>query len=133
MKSMQQNIVFYDGECGFCNRSVAWVLKRNKAKNIFFASIQSEFTADFFVKNKFDQPDLSTFYFYSSGKLYSKSTAGLNVAKHFSGLWKMLGVGIIIPRSIRDFFYDFIASRRGRMSKGYCVVPSEDQKVRFLS
>ena len=130
---MQQNIVFYDGDCGFCNRSVAWVIKRDQTHKIFFASIQSEFTTDFFTKNKFELPDLSTFYFYSNGELYSKSTAGLKVIKHFSGLWKILGVGIIIPRVIRDFVYDTIANRRQRISKGYCFIPSEKQKPRFLS
>ena len=133
MKSMQQNIVFYDGDCGFCNRSVAWVIKRDQTEQIFFASIQSEFTTNFFTKNEFDLPDLSTFYFYSNGKLYSKSTAGLKVVKHFSGLCKMLGVGVIVPRSIRDFFYDAIAKRRQKISKGYCFIPLGNEKLRFLS
>ena len=84
MRSEQRSIVFYDGDCGFCNRSVAWVLKRNTSKELFFASIQSDFTRDFFLKNKFEQPDLSTFYFYSSGELYIKSTAGLQVTRCFS-------------------------------------------------
>ena len=133
MESAQQSIVFYDGDCGFCNRSVAWVMKRDQTQQIFFASIQSEFTSDFFTKNKFEMPDLSTFYFYSNGKLYSKSTAGLKVIKHFSVFWRILSFGIVIPRFMRDYVYDAIAKRRQRIFKSYCFIPLEEQKKRFLS
>ena len=132
MHSNNQKIVFYDGDCGFCNRSVALIIKHDKTQEILFASIQSEFTLGFFIENQFEKPDLSTFYFYSEDKLFSKSTAALKVVKYFSGVWGMLSVGVIVPRFIRDYFYDAIAKRRQRISKGYCFLPTEEQKNRFL-
>jgi len=132
MELDSRHIVFYDGDCGFCNRSVAWILKRDVTKEILFASIQSEFTTSFFENNKFDTPDLSTFYFYANHELSSKSNAALKVAKHFSKLWQLLAIGVIVPRFMRDYVYDVIAKRRQRIAKGYCFIPSQEVKKRFL-
>jgi predicted DCC family thiol-disulfide oxidoreductase YuxK len=36
-----KRIVFYDGECGFCNRTVAFVLKKQKGNAIYFTALQT--------------------------------------------------------------------------------------------
>jgi len=127
-----KKIVFYDGECGFCNRSVNFVLKNDRTKEILFAAIQSDFTNKLFKAKDWEKPDLSTFYFYENDSLYEKSTAGLRLAKYFKFPQKMFVVNWIVPRFIRDYFYDFIAKRRQRISKGYCVLPSTEEKKRFI-
>lgn len=132
MKEKGEYIVFYDGECGFCNRSVAWIIKRDITNEINFASIQSEFTHSFFSTRNFEKPDLSTFYFFSDGVLYNKSTAAIKLTKHFSGGWRLLRFGRIIPLFLRDYLYDMIAKRRQSISKGYCFLPSKEQRKRFL-
>ena len=65
---MEKPIVFYDGDCGLCNRSVAFVLKHEKSPVIHFAAIQSEFTIEIFKKNNWETPDLSTVYFYEKAR-----------------------------------------------------------------
>jgi len=126
-------IVFYDGDCGFCNRSVAFVLKHDKTKSISFAPLQSELTVSLFKDRGWEAPDLSTFYFLENGVLFEKSTAALKVAKYFSFPQSISRIGWIIPRFIRDWFYDGIAKRRQRLSKGYCVMPTENERQRFLT
>lgn len=125
-------IVFYDGDCGFCNRSVSFVLKHDKTKKILFSPIQSSYTKNLFKEMKLEEPDLSTFYFLDDNKVYSKSTAALRVLKYFKFPQKLLTINWIVPRFIRDYIYDSIAKRRQRISKGYCVIPSEEDKHRFM-
>ena len=125
-------IVFYDGECGFCNRSVAFVLKNDKTKSILFASIQSAFAQELFIQKNWSKPNFSTFYFLENGQLFEKSTAGMKVSQYFSFPQSWLRGLIIIPRFLRDVVYDFVAIRRHRLSKGYCFAPNEDEKKRFL-
>lgn len=125
-------IVFYDSDCGFCNRSVNFVLKSDKSKKILFVPLQSEFTKNLFDEKGFEKPDLSTFYFYENERMFIKSTAALKLTKHFKFPQRLLAVNWIVPRFIRDYFYNLIAKRRQRLSKGYCVVPSEEDKKRFL-
>ncbi|NRA10941.1 MAG: DUF393 domain-containing protein [Crocinitomicaceae bacterium] len=128
-----KKIVFYDGDCGFCNRSINFIMINDKTKTILFASIQSQFTQDLFKEKGFDAPDLSTFYFFENDRLYSKSTGAKRITKYFKFPQRLLSIGWIVPRFIADLGYDFIAKRRQRLSKGYCVVPSEEEKKRFIT
>lgn len=128
-----KKIVFYDGECGFCNRTVNFILKNDKSKEIYFAPIQSDFTQDFFKENGFENPDLSTFYFYNDYKIYSKSEGAMRLVKYFKFPQRLLTIGWIIPRCIADRGYDFIAKRRRKLAKGYCVNPLPEQKERFIT
>ena len=125
-------IVFYDGECGFCNRSVAFVLKNDRTESIHFASIQSDYAKQLFDQNGFETPDLSTFYFFEDGVLYQKSTAAMRLAKYFKFPKNIVGILKIVPRVLRDLVYDAIAKRRRFFSKGYCVLPTRKQQKLFL-
>ncbi len=126
-------IVFYDGDCGFCNRSVNYVLKHDKSKSIQFSALQSDFTKTLFEERNWDAPDLSTFYFLDKGVLYQKSTAALKVARYFHFPQSLLQTGWVVPRFIRDWAYDMVAKRRQRLSKGYCVMPSLEDRKRFIN
>lgn len=130
---MEKPIVFYDGDCGLCNRSVAFVLKHEKAQVIHFAAIQSEFTINIFKKNNWETPDLSTVYFYEKGTLNQKSTAALKIGRYLKAPRSWMIAFLIVPRFIRDGVYNFIAKRRKRISKGYCVMPKPGDKERFLT
>ena len=44
-------ILLYDGECGFCNFWVQWVLKNDQKKEIQFSPLQGDFAKDYFKKN----------------------------------------------------------------------------------
>ena len=126
-------IIFYDGDCGLCNRSVAYVLKHEKEKTIFFASIQSDFTKQLFQTKGWEEPDLSTVYFLENGRLFKKSTAALKVSKFLKVPKSWMVTFFIVPKFIRDAVYDFIAKRRKKIVKEYCVMPTPDDRVRFLS
>ena len=132
MSVNEENFVLYDGDCGFCNRTVAYVLTNDRSKKIKFAAIQSEFAQNLFQDNDWDTPDLSTFYFICNGRKYEKSTAALKVAQSFSSIKKIFQIGWVIPKFIRDMGYDMIAKHRRKFSKNYCFVPSEKEKARFV-
>ena len=132
MKNNDRNIVFYDGDCGFCNRTIQFILKFERKSELFFAPIQSDFALDFFKQNNAPKPDLSTFYFYSNYLLLTKSTAALAILPFLKFPFLILNIARIIPICQRDKMYDFIAKRRKKISSEFCVVPSEIQKNRFL-
>jgi predicted DCC family thiol-disulfide oxidoreductase YuxK len=68
------------------------------------------------------------------GKLFTKSTAALKILRHIGIPWSLLGVFMIIPRQIRDPFYDFVARHRYQwMGKSdSCRVPTEKDRQRFV-
>ncbi len=126
-------MVLYDGECGFCNKSVQYILKYEKDQTIFFSALQSNYTKTYFSQNKWELPDLSTFVFVEDGKLYTKSTAAFRLTKHLKFPYNLLGVFQLLPEWITDKAYDFIAKNRKKVFKSFCVLPSSHQKMRFLN
>jgi predicted DCC family thiol-disulfide oxidoreductase YuxK len=125
-------IVFYDGDCGFCNKSVQFVLKHEKTQEINFSALQSDFCKTFFEDKSFEKPDLTTFYFYDGENLHQKSTAGLKLLNSLKFPWSLLKIGYLVPRFFRDKLYDFIAKRRHKLNSGFCHIPSMEEKKRFL-
>jgi len=65
---------------------------------------------------------------------YTKSTAVLKTMRDLSGAWKILYVLMIIPRPVRDFFYDLVARSRYRMfgKRDACMIPTPELEARFL-
>lgn len=124
--------VLYDGDCGFCNRSVAFILKHERNSDIHFAAIQSTFTQDFFQENGWEAPNLSTFYFIHGGKKFERSAAAFEVLRSLKVPYRWLRIFRFLPKSFTDWLYDQVAKRRQRISKGFCVMPSPEQRERFV-
>jgi len=133
MMNSKDKIVFYDGDCGFCNRIVTYVLKNDRTKQIKFATIQSDYTSFLFKELGLEKPDLSTFYFLDKGKMNIKSTAALRLGYYLKFPQSIVQVFWILPRFVRDAGYDFIAKRRKRLSRSYCAVPTREEQSRFIN
>jgi len=126
------NLVLYDGDCGFCNRSVAFILKHEKSPSIHFAPIQSSKTIELFEGNNWETPNLSTFYFIQNGKKHERSAAAFEVLKYLKYPYRWLRIFRFIPRKLTDWVYNQVAKRRQRISKGFCVLPTPEQRERFV-
>jgi predicted DCC family thiol-disulfide oxidoreductase YuxK len=120
-----RTILFYDGECGVCSRTVRFILKNERSNELFFSSLQGEFAIHFLAERGIESISSNTLYLFENGKLYNKSRAAL---KGPFGLLKML---YIFPRFFRDFVYDRIAANRKVFFKYVCELISFD-KNRFL-
>lgn len=130
----EKRIVFYDGDCGFCNRSVNTILASNKTDPlIYFASLQSKFSPTFFRSKNEQEPNLNSIVFYELGKFYYASTAVLKIANHLKEK-RWLKMGWIIPKKIRDAIYFAIAKQRKRLrGDATCHIPDEATRKRFLA
>lgn len=128
----EKSIVFYDGDCGFCNHVVRLVLKFEKKPEIYFCALQSDFAKNFFLANHGQVPSLETFYFFTDYQLYSQSNGALALVRKLKFPFPLFQFFRIIPVCQRDQLYRFIAKIRHRISKGYCLVPTENQRKRFL-
>lgn len=132
MRQEERLIVFYDGDCGFCNRSVQFVLKNDKRARIYFSALQSEWSHHFFQEIGLGKPDMSTFYFWDGTKMYQRSNAALKVMTFLRFPWPIVIFFLIVPKFFRDWVYNQIAQRRHRIQAGFCVLPNSAQQKRFL-
>lgn len=107
-------IVLFDGVCSFCNYWVNFAIKRDKKKKILFTHLQGETAKHLLPHYQINPTSLSSVIFIDSGKVYTQSSAAIRICKHLDGGWKLFYGLIIIPKFIRDFFYNIIARNRYR-------------------
>ena len=132
-----KNIFFYDGDCGFCNGTVLFLLDRIAPDQLSFSSMQSDFAKKFFISMNLGPIDLSSSYLYDGQEVHKDSDAILKSLRLSSNIpIKYLGHTLaIVPKFIRNYFYKLIAINRLTISsvsrKGCRLLTSEEQK-RFI-
>ena len=127
-------VVYFDGVCNLCNRSVQFIIKKDKKKLFRFASLQGKAGQEMLKKLGLPPTDPDSFILAEGDKIYTRSTGSLRIAKQLGGGWKLLYGLIIIPRFIRDGVYKWIAKHRYKWfgKKDECMIPSPELKERFL-
>ena len=129
-------ILFFDGLCNFCNTSVDFVWKHNKSRNIYYSSLQSDFTKVKLPSLGIDKINLRTIYFYDGFRVYQKSHAVFMILRNFDGLFypSLAKIFFIIPRFISDYIYDIISKNRYDIlgKSDSCRVPTLEEKDFFL-
>ncbi|WP_240904117.1 thiol-disulfide oxidoreductase DCC family protein [Bacillus sp. N1-1] len=132
-EGVDTNIILFDGVCNLCNGLVKFMFKYDKKAVFSFASLQSE-TAEILLKKAglTEVPD--SVIVIKEGKALVKSEAALSIIKQLGGLFKLLLVFRLFPRSIRDRIYDEVAKRRYKWfgKKESCMIPTKEQRKRFL-
>jgi predicted DCC family thiol-disulfide oxidoreductase YuxK len=128
------DIVIFDGVCNLCARSVQFILKHEAEPHFRFAPLQSPVGSRLLRDHGFETADITTFVLVSEGKVYTKSSAALRIAKHFKGPWTLVRVLRAIPRPLRDWMYDVVARNRYHWfgKADTCMVPTPELKARFL-
>ena len=131
-------LVFFDGECGLCDRTVQWLLNNDDNELLYFAPLQGEEAQR--VLPQFDLPaDLDSIVYVrrsdTEAEVFVYSNAIGEILKLLPIRWSWMRVAWVIPRVIRDSVYRALAARRiqwfGRVDA--CQLPDERQARRLLS
>lgn len=126
--------VFYDGECGFCNFWVHWILKKDVKDQFLFASLQSEFGQQFLSERNLELKNLDTLYLWKPEKYYlQKSQAIFKISEVIGGVYTLLSYFRYLPTSLTDFFYDRVAANRKKLAAGACEIPTAEERKKFVS
>ena len=127
-------IAFVDGDCAICNRSALILLRRDRTQTILVAALQTPLGQEACAAVGQDPSDFDTALFLHKGTFYTKSTAVLRIALHFSAILAFFArLGLLVPRAVRDWFYDRVAKNRYRMNKSMtCRIPPPELRQRFL-
>ena len=113
MKQLKNdNIVIFDGICNLCNSSVQFIIKNDTKERFLFASLQSDVAKDILLQFPSKKNKINSILLIENGNIYEKSTAVLKIAKHLKQPINILYYFIIIPKSIRNILYNYIANNR---------------------
>lgn len=128
----KNHIIFYDGDCGFCNFIVGFILKNEKEPIFHFSALQSEYAQSILTATFKTEIDYSTFYYLTDGKLYKKSNGFFVLLQHLKYPIRLLRIFRFIPSGIADKIYDFIAERRKKILGERCYLPTPEERKRFI-
>lgn len=132
MMSDHPTIIFFDGVCNLCNKTVDFFITKDQARKFRYAPLQGRSASEYIGKTA--TRDLNSVVLYYEGKSYYKSKA------IFKALWilglpySLLAIFSMIPTPISDYFYDLIAKNRYRLfgKENTCRIPTPEEKSLFL-
>jgi predicted DCC family thiol-disulfide oxidoreductase YuxK len=126
-------VLFFDGECGLCNRSVRWLFRRDRRRVLKFAPLQGAVAARTIGALPNDSRDWSIVLWDEEGVHY-ESDAALRAVATVGGIWRLARGLLLVPRVLRNGVYRFVARNRvrwfGRVAS--CELLSAEDRARLL-
>lgn len=131
----ESRVILFDGVCNFCNYWVNFAIKRDRKKKLKFTTLQGVTAKQLLPQHNINPTSLSSVIFIDKGKAYTQSSAAIQICKYLNGGWKLFYGLMIIPKFMRDFFYNIIARNRYKWygKKEECMVPTPELRERFLN
>jgi predicted DCC family thiol-disulfide oxidoreductase YuxK len=124
------DIVFFDGDCLFCQARVRWLRAHDREAQLAFAPLQGELAGRLLAGTGLlgragdgGGGDLSTMVLVSGAgsaapEVFIKSRAVAAVAARLPSPWRLGGLLALVPRPLADAAYDWVARRRHRWARG---------------
>ncbi len=107
---ISNQIVFYDGDCLLCSRTVRFLINADTSNKFKFAPLGGTTAQQLEIEEKLS--GTATVVLYAYGKIYTRSTAVLNIFRQLPFPWKILYILIVVPNIIRDAVYGLISKNR---------------------
>jgi predicted DCC family thiol-disulfide oxidoreductase YuxK len=139
MSAAAKPVVFYDGECGLCHSSVAYLLARDPEGRLRFATLQGAYAAERVPEDMRDvgpEGGVVLLEPAQGDRLSSGSLAALRALAHLGGRWQWAGWLAAIPgiSAVLDPVYHVVTRNRirwfGRADS--CALPDPSLRARFL-
>jgi predicted DCC family thiol-disulfide oxidoreductase YuxK len=142
-------LVIFDGQCGFCNRSIRWFLRRDRRDRLRFAPFESPIVAALLARHQISERESgpgshtlapSTILVVSDPdtpveQVLVRSEAAIAILRQLPRPWPAVAAIMRwIPRPVRDLGYWLVARYRyriwGRLET--CPIPTAQERSRFL-
>jgi predicted DCC family thiol-disulfide oxidoreductase YuxK len=132
----EQTIIFFDGVCGLCNKTIDIVLREDRQQSFLFSPLQGEtfrrveqvhpetLHADsIFVLRRTPERDI----------LLRESDAFLFILDNLPRFHWLARIGYLFPPLIRNAFYRLVAMTRYRIwgKRHSCRLPDPEEQTRF--
>ncbi len=108
-------VLFFDGDCAFCSKSVRQVVRFDKHGRVAFAPLQGKLAAEKgFTNFAAEENGTMVLLRESDGTVFTRSDALIELARALGGGWRILTITRVIPKPLRDVVYGWIANNRYR-------------------
>jgi len=130
----RDHLLLFDGVCHLCDASVRFILRRDPTGKIKFAPIQSPLGRELYTRHGLDPAAPNAMLFLTPTGAFRASDAALEIARTLGGAWQLALIFKLLPRSLRNAAYYFIARNRYRWfgKDESCMMPTPELKERML-
>jgi len=127
-------VILFDGVCNLCNGFAQFVIARDPAGRFQFAALQSDSARRLLARLDGFGGVSDSVVLVDGGRVYTRSSAVLRIARGLRFPWPLARALIIVPRPLRDWVYDLVARHRYRWfgRKDVCMMPTTEMRARFL-
>src|ERR1700759_2182021 len=128
-------IIIFDGYCALCSGWAQFVLRHDTHGTYRLLAAQSPLGHALYVHYGLDPQDYETNILVADGVAWFKSEGSIRMAEGLGRPWSLAAAFRILPGSVRDRLYEFIARNRLRFfgKRETCYVPERRYEDRFLS
>jgi len=131
----QNPVILFDGICNLCSGWVQFLIRKDTNMKFRFAPIQSETGQRLLHTVGLENSKIETVIYLKENECFRESSAVLEILKDLGGFWTFAFVLKLIPGTLRDGFYRFIAKKRYRFfgKRTTCFIPTPENQKRFLT
>lgn len=128
-------VIIFDGFCVFCSGWARFVLRFDRAARFRLLPAQTPLGQALYVHYGLNPGNYETNILIEDGVAWFKSEGSLRMAKGLGFPWSLATIFRMLPLSLRDALYEFIARNRFRLMghRETCFRMLEIYKDRFLS
>ena len=131
--NLNKKIILFDGDCNLCNKYVNLIIRYDPKDNFRFATIKSQIGQNIIKDLNLINIQEDTLLLIKKKSIYIKSDAVIRILSCLQFPINILSLISLIPRFIRDYFYDIIAKNRKKIFKTKeCLLPNKKNRERFL-
>lgn len=131
-----KKIILFDGVCNLCNSSVQFIIKHDKKDIYRFIPIKSELGQQIINHIGIDITKVDSIVLYEPGIAYFiKTEAAFKILKELNSAYRFFMVFSILPKSVLNFTYDYIARKRYKWfgKNESCMIPASELQFKFFN
>lgn len=127
-------VILFDAECVLCSANARLILRRDRDAVFRLASMQGDVGQALYRKHGMDPNDPVSLLVVEGDRIRRDSDAVLSIYERLGFPWKLVRVLRIVPVSLRDPVYRFVARNRYRMfgRRESCWVAPDGYRDRIL-
>ncbi len=129
------HIVIFDGVCNLCCGWVNFLIRIDKQAKFTFASLQSESGKKLSDIQELNSIKTDSIIYIKDNQHFIESEAIFEIIKDLGGIWQFFLIIRLLPTSILNRLYQFIARKRYNYfgKKLSCMMPTPELQKRFLT
>ena len=129
-------LMFYDGHCVACSRSVRFIADRSQRRRLAFCALNSDASRATLDRYGLSDCNGETLVVLGPKGTLRGTDAIVEVTRYMHGPWPILGRFLaLMPNSLRGPMYRFFARNRYRIAgrSDQCWFPEGELKRRFIA